>query len=263
MIGLPSVGKSSLARYVMRFAKERDMCLSGVTLIQAKGLHDLDAFKYMMVRNLSKKEGQDDNLDKVPSEATLSSLLQYVHERQKDDQKLLVCLDNAEDLIHSAKQELKIFIEKMLVEIPNLYVLITSRTQLGFFEASDFTETYFLVEPLRTKASVDLFTAMSPKEIGGNEVIELLENTPSYPYRKLGHEFDPFTDKDSFSSKRTLRSKTSSKSVFLNETVKEILRKKLLNPAFRKTCLSRHEMFELMGGNPHSITLMATVRNLR
>jgi hypothetical protein len=83
----------------------------------------------MMVQNLL-KDAEDLYTGTV--DQVLEKLLTHVHARKKDDQKLLVCLDNAEDLIASSRKELVQFLDKMMSEIPNLYVLITSRTQIGF-----------------------------------------------------------------------------------------------------------------------------------
>jgi len=49
MIGLPSVGKSALARYLLHFANDRELFHAGVVLIQAKGLKDINVLRIIML----------------------------------------------------------------------------------------------------------------------------------------------------------------------------------------------------------------------
>jgi len=75
--------------------------------------------------------------------------------------KSLLCIDNAEDLIESSNNEFKQLIVECLKALPNLYILVTSRTQIGIFEESEFQETHYAVNPLRTAYSVELFLKLA------------------------------------------------------------------------------------------------------
>ena len=92
--------------------------------------------------------------------------------------------------------------------------------------------------------------------------MELLEAMPNYPYRKLN--LQPINDaismqRSSFGSSRVSiknmqRVPSSTKNYLLDQL-------KSNNGAQLKiNCLVRHEMFELLRGNPHSVTLMATLK---
>jgi hypothetical protein len=75
------------------------------------------------------------------------------------NQQAILYLDNAEDLMESTNQELKPFLDKILIRVPGLTILITSRPSKGLFEDgnSAIKETYFKVEPLNDCDSVQLF----------------------------------------------------------------------------------------------------------
>ena len=86
ILGLPSVGKSSLARAVMHFVEQRDYFLAGVTLVQAKGLRDINVFKNMMMKNFFKDFEKNQEFKKQAEDPNVTTkvLFKQMFEMLKD-----------------------------------------------------------------------------------------------------------------------------------------------------------------------------------
>ena len=98
---------------------------------------------------------------------------------------MLICLDNAEDLLRNAHKKVKEFLDTLIWDgIPNLTVLITSRPLNIFLENvyTDSYEQYFSVDPLIPKEATCLFLSLSEVNISGEEIVKLIEDQQDYPY---------------------------------------------------------------------------------
>ena len=53
---------------------------------------------------------------------------------------MLICFDNAEDLIEKQSRELKLLLDRLLNEVPHLKIIMTVRPDQGclFFNAASF-----------------------------------------------------------------------------------------------------------------------------
>ena len=62
------------------------------------------------------------------SELLLNMAIQFL---KTQEDSLLLVFDNVEDLLYNDKNTFRVFVNDILVECPNVHILITSRTTLG------------------------------------------------------------------------------------------------------------------------------------
>ena len=96
-----------------------------------------------------------------------------------------MCLDNAEALIEKTNRDLKILLSKLLQEVPNLSIILTTRPDVGFLSLEGVQSFLYKVENLSRLESVHLFIKMSESEITNTEIVELIEETPDFQYSHL------------------------------------------------------------------------------
>ena len=142
--------------------------------------HFFDDESNQLVKQVNKEQEEEGQLD--DPEYAFHTMIKLMKQNKVSDHPALLCIDNAEGLIENEEKKFKHFITKTLNLMPNMSIMITSRRPLGVFENCDFQERYFLVEPLKARDSVKLFKKISEDEIHADEVLELMQASPEYPY---------------------------------------------------------------------------------
>jgi predicted phosphoribosyltransferase len=85
---------------------------------------------------------------------------------------LLIVFDNVEDLLYYDKLAFRILINDLLIQVPNLHILMTSRTTLGALQ--DISEKILVLHELSPFFTVELFISRS-RELEDEEIKELLD----------------------------------------------------------------------------------------
>ncbi len=102
---------------------------------------------------------------------------------------MLICFDNADDLLEHAWCELKQFLEKIQSETRlNVQIILTSRPQNCFLYdiLSTKREGFFEVEPLKEHESVSLFLNSTQDAVSCEEICTFLEETHDYSFESIG-----------------------------------------------------------------------------
>ena len=79
--------------------------------------------------------------------------------------------DNVEDLLYYDKQAFRVLINDLLIQVPNLHILMTSRTTLGALQ--DISEKILVLHELSPFFTVELFMSRA-RDIEDDEKRELL-----------------------------------------------------------------------------------------
>ncbi|CDW71451.1 UNKNOWN [Stylonychia lemnae] len=177
MIGLPGIGKTSISKNAVHYIIERKIFKQGVIFMQLKGYLSFELFMKKLVVNFVLQNFElDSDQAKEIQNSNIEQLLQIsLHFLKEQEENLLLVFDNVEDLLTHDKQAFRIFINDLLMQIPNLHILMTSRKTLGTLQ--DVSEKILVLQELSPVYTVDLFVSRS-RELKDSEIKELLEYEP-------------------------------------------------------------------------------------
>jgi Cdc6-like AAA superfamily ATPase len=171
LLGLPGIGKSSLVRKTIQHISERMLLPGGYIIINVRGIKDCEVF----LRTFNQQVITEEN---PMFYFTLGQALEQGRSMQQDsltitdlilekiaslEQKVLLVIDNAEDLITfdktTHKNSFKQLVQYFLNQVPNLKILLTTRQRLKL--QSDFNEEVILLYGLPALQSEILFAKLS------------------------------------------------------------------------------------------------------
>lgn len=200
LLGLPGIGKSSLVRKTIQHISERMLLPGGYIIINVRGIKDCEVF----LRTFNQQVITEDN---PMFYFTLGQALEQGRSMQQDsltitdlilekiaslEQKVLLVIDNAEDLITfdktTHKNSFKQIVKYFLNQVPNLKILLTTRQRLKL--QSDFNEEVILLYGLPALQSEILFAKLS-RQLLPKEINELLKTTPDYTKYPSEKKFAP------------------------------------------------------------------------
>jgi len=162
--GLAGIGKTSMAKTLANFFMERGIFSDGIIYISARGLESTEALiTQLYITAKAETDGVKDKMTKIFNVLRNS--------------QVLLIIDNAEDPLNKDKTQFLGMIQTMLNQLPNLKILVTSRTQLG--SLPDLTEKVYNLLPLDPKSSVLLLEKRAPRQISSGEVDDLFHEQGS------------------------------------------------------------------------------------
>ncbi|CAI2359291.1 unnamed protein product [Moneuplotes crassus] len=184
ILGLSGIGKTSIARNLADYLKQRHKFRDGIIYVGLRGCES----SQMFLANLSliiRTEIQLENDYKKMKDSEVEDRA-LVHSFLRDKQILLI-LDNCEDPIDSDEVNFTKEIESILDECSESKFLLTSRTALEL--RSHHKEMQFPLESLSNEASVRCLFEKAPRKISPNEIKELFVatrfNSSRYPNKSL------------------------------------------------------------------------------
>ena len=105
LIGLPGIGKTSLAKNAVHFIADRQMFKMGVVFLPLKGYTTCEIFLKKLIWNLilqnfELEQEKKKEISQYNSEQLLMHCLQYL-KKQEEGERVLIVFDNAEDLLYN------------------------------------------------------------------------------------------------------------------------------------------------------------------
>jgi Cdc6-like AAA superfamily ATPase len=134
LLGLPGIGKSSLARKTIQHINERMLLPGGYIMLNVRGIKYCEDFLRTFIKQVAAKGnpmsadifvGQEQGVTYEDSFSITTLILEKFASIQK---KILLVIDNAEDLISSQdKHDFKSLVLYFLNQVPTLQILMTTR----------------------------------------------------------------------------------------------------------------------------------------
>jgi len=183
LLGLPGIGKSSLARKTIQHINERFLLPGGYIMLNVRGIKDCEVFLRSFNKQVVTKEnqmsaeifvGQEQGVANQDSFSITTIILEKFASIQK---KILLVIDNAEDLITNDKHNFKTLVLYFLNQVPTLQILMTTRCRLKMH--NDLNEEIILIYGLPVQQSMLLFTHLS-RQLTLKEINELLKTKPDF-----------------------------------------------------------------------------------
>ena len=260
LIGLPGVGKSSVARHAVHYMMARKHFTGGIIMINLRNDRSFTVLmrkiKMVLINKLKlRHSAKRDEVERADFDEFVKILKDFF--QQKDDDlkikhakrvsynkpKFLLCFDNAEEVIQSKKDgdEFRLFLAQMVDFCPNLSTVVTSNKPLGELPGHVAPETQILSQ-LKAQEAVELFVD-NAGEIDAEDIYKLILEDDNYPLDKL-------ENKPAFPAK-------IAKPV-TPEMKKSILGYLKRDYKFCKNALTIHDLFHHLAGNPLSIKMLAS-----
>ncbi len=169
VVGLPGIGKSSLAVMLGHFLLEREQFADGVIHVSIGDVRTIEALAHTLFGVIAGGMGQDPDtvVGRDEGKLVLKAL---------ENANVLLILDNAEELIGKNGVQLKEWLQMVLSGAPKLRVLMSSRTRPNPFEALHSPqERVYSLRPLDPQSSVTLLLQMCMRSIDRGEVADLIK----------------------------------------------------------------------------------------
>ena len=148
-MGLPGIGKSTVAKEAVHYMSVRKYFTGGVIFINLKNISSLKAFLQKFRKVLPK--------DKFPAKEDLADegLIDYFLDSLVTKDKFLICLDNTENIQKNDEANFKFFLEKLL-EADNVSVILTTTKPLDQ-QNFTFIPAIVILAQLKPSEAVELF----------------------------------------------------------------------------------------------------------
>ncbi len=146
--GAPGIGKTALANVAARYLGERRLMRNGVRYVALRNALSAEAARAEIASLLGIQ---------APDDATLFAALHPL--------RLLLVLDNCEDVLHTAAGAFRDFLARLLLAAPGVRILATSRHLIGALPAAGVSEIAFEVGRLAPLDAAHLFLARCPREL--------------------------------------------------------------------------------------------------
>ena len=172
--GEPGIGKTSVAKAVIHYLKDRDeeLIKNGVSFLNVVNWSSLPLLIHWFISTIEEGIGTKlvNRIEKKDTMEIFKEILKFLR-----DLEILIVIDNAEDLLIIDKNILKEFLEKLFESSTKMKVLLTSKIEpvsyLGGI--SGVADRVFKLRPLSTQFSEKLLSEKAGKVIPKEERLEM------------------------------------------------------------------------------------------
>jgi len=151
--GAPGIGKTALAIVSAHYLGERRAFRDGLLFVALRNAPSPEAARVEIARHLGILVPDDDSF--------------FEHLRPL---RLLLVLDNCEDVLHAAAGPFRDFLARLLAAAPDVRILATSRRLIGALPAAGVSEIGFDVGRLAPLDAARLFVARCPRDLTRAEI---------------------------------------------------------------------------------------------
>jgi len=155
--GAPGIGKTALANVAAHYLGERRFFRGGILFVAVRDAVSPEVVRVEIARLLEIQ---------APDDATLFAALHSL--------RLLLVLDNCEDVLHAAAGAFRGFLAKLLGGAPDVRILATSRRLIGALIAAGVSEIVLEVGRLAPLDAARLFVERCPRELNSAELQTLV-----------------------------------------------------------------------------------------
>ena len=162
LLGLPGIGKSSMAKNILHYIDDRSLLTGGSIYINASNITDCEVFLRIFNTHLITENpvlfsnAKELGWKEQQSLTTFNLILSKIN---VIDEAIVLVIDDAEELIRNDKNDFKMLISMMLKRVPHLKVLLTSTLRLTALP--EFIEDIIILKNLNNLQSAVLFKSMT------------------------------------------------------------------------------------------------------